>query len=300
MNDSFTKNTFIFETNSFLIITAAKIGSTWCKKNINGQLNDTDMLSTFYFDRYTFEIFNDDTFIKENDVNVYNKIKQIWNNFLEKKEERNLIILYRNPLHHFISSFIEDFIVKIIKKEAYPYFYYFLDTLPISNIEKNNFVKDYVYAENTKMIDESLFNKHQKIFKHLFELNFDYYITNKSYLEGHYTPWLSFVDLLINSNKIDNSKIKFIDIGDGPLEYQLKKYIKTNDDNPLTNYFETIEHSDNPKTFGHIKTSFFSIYHQTVIDIINDNPLYKKTVDNLLQFEILYYNKIKNNISKPI
>lgn len=281
----FDRNFFVaqfFLSDKFLLITHPKISHSWCKINIH---KDRALDTGFRINPMTFELNHrpQNLHSYQND-SKFMKINEIWNNFLQKKEKRDFIILYRNPVDHFISAFIQDFMLKGIHKDSLSFFYNFLNTLPVSTKERDNFLED--MKLKTNFFTPQSFIKYPIIWEHIFKVKFDFYINQGNFFAGHYTPWLSFINFLLNSKKIDENKIKFIDIYDAPLELQLKNYLSNN------NFKE--EYIFDKTKDGH--SQYFNLFKS----IINQNSKYRDTVNSILKNDIIYYDTLKKNNKSDI
>jgi len=270
-----------FYNDNFLLLTHPKLAHTWCKRNINGDFYlDTSYMLNFF----TLDISENPLAKNPISKEHFLSTKYIWNNFLEKKEERDLIILYRNPFDHFLSGFIQDFLKGIISIN----FHHFLNKIKISNKEKHEFLKDF-YTSDQK-INKITFEKHKVVWEHIAQFLFDYYIDSGKLIEGHYTPWMTFINMLLNHKKIDESKIKLIDIYDSPLEIQLKDYIPNNKLLKVnTKVFDKETQVFDKETRGNF------VYFDVIKKIINNNEKYKNLIYSLLKYEMIYYKNFKNN-----
>jgi hypothetical protein len=270
---------WFFYNDKFLLLTHPKLAHSWCKRNIN---KDANLDTSYTLDYFTLDI-SKNKLHKTNDENHFSTTKSIWESFLQKKEKRDLIILYRNPFEHFISGFVQDFLKNStsFNLSTKPFLHYFLDNIEITKKEKDNFLKDFNFSSGG--MNPTNYEKYKNIWDKIIEIKFDYYINSGSLIEGHYSPWVTFINYLISSDKIDKNKIKLIDIYDAPLEEQLQNYLS--DSNSLKRNLETYE--QNKKINSHQK------YFELIEKIINSNQFYKNIVYSLLKYEILYYNNFK-------
>ena len=97
-----------FYTDKVLLLTVPKISHSRCRQLFLGKKNQNDGFDvSFPISTKTFEFIG-------RDGNEYEmEVKNIWKGFLEKSEKRDLIFLYRNPLEHFISGFLKDWIKNV-------------------------------------------------------------------------------------------------------------------------------------------------------------------------------------------
>lgn len=274
MNSDHTPHLFrvnFFFNDKVLLLTVPKIAHSTSEKLFGYDVGK--IVSAIDVNKVTFSlIFNE----KELRDDYFIEVEKIWNNFLEKKEKRDLVILYRDPYEHFISGFMQDWIIKNITPITYPYFIYFINSLPGTIIEKNNFIKDFKNSQNG--LTPKLISKYKDISSELIKMNFDFYIKNANYAMGHYTPWLSFVQNLYYSNKIDVNKIKFFDIYEAPLEIQLKNYLEN-----VNTSIENLEYyKQNNYAFDMIKR------------MIETDVVFRATKNSIIGNEMVVYNKIKN------
>lgn len=263
----------IFFNDKILILTSPKIAHSLCKNSFLGKQVDT----TFYINTNTLEILDykssDNNEKKEVEIDYHNQVTTIWNNFLNKKEKRDFIILYRNPLEHFISAVMQERLNKFEKDGNFiPFFSYFIQSLPYSNYVKNNFMDEYL--KDDRGISPYLLEKYPEICGNIIKITLDYFLSGSDLTGGHFTLWLSFIQKLIQSEKIDNHKMKFIDIYDAPLQKQLASY---------HTFPESALHENRE----------FSYIHETIKKIIKDSPRLSSIVHNLIKYELIYYNEIK-------
>jgi len=262
----------VFYNDKVFLLTARKIAHSQCKKIFNFK-----SVEAFNVDLDTFEIQITNLNPPENLVKRYEDSNIIWNSFLEKSEKRDLVILYREPFEHFISSFFQDFKTNpnTANKLAFSsLFYYFLNHIPGSPLEKEQFISRY----NTEGLSEKLFYDHTNIFQEFIKMAFNYYISFGEYSHNHYTQWLTFISTLYNSDKIDKNKIKFVDIYENPIEVQLQPYFEK-------------------KLYNNVYTNYkvHNFIFKYITEIIIKNEKYNKIVTNILNSEIQFYKKIKNN-----
>jgi hypothetical protein len=276
-----------FYNDKFLLLTHPKLASSWCRLNVN---KDIDLDTYYNLNLFDFSISPGKTLYTTSQQH-FSTTKSIWESFLQKKEKRDLIILYRNPFEHFISGFIQDFLHHSYAFNFYttPFLHYFLDSIQISKKEKDDFLKE--YTSSSKGMTFSSYENHKNIWDKIIEIKFDYYINNGNIsgnmIQGHYSPWVTFINNLVSSNKIDKNKIKLIDIYDAPLEEQLQHYFSEN-------YFLKInqEKLDEKNKFkNNLK------YFTFIKNLINENKNYQNIVYSLLKYEIVYYQKLKKEFA---
>lgn len=260
----------LFKNEKVLLITAPKIAHSWCRRVF---LKNNNIDAAFEINTQNFNIIES---IEEKDDDYFNEVANIWNLLLEKKEKRDLIILYRNPIEHFVSAFMQDWLGNSIHPNNIQYFKFFIESLPFPNYIKNNFIEDYI--KHNSGLNSILITKYPEISIEIIKITMDYYLSLSKIENGHYTLWISFITKLFNSKKIDDRKIKFIDIYDNPLEVQLKNYIN----------FDGIDF------ISGANNSYFSYSHEPIKKIINNNIRFKYIIETILKYEIIYYNEIKN------
>jgi hypothetical protein len=257
---------FIYQFDNLLLFTHAKIASSWCKLNFIS--NDYEnILNT------SFKIDNNFNLHYNSDGELHNEqycqtIKNIWNSFNETNT-RDVIFLYRNPFEHFISAFIQDFFIgsdKIKKINV------ILNNIEYDEIQKNKFWKS--YKKNHYEFNKKILVKFPTICKIILQNVFEYRMKFFEMESGHFSFWMDFVDKISKSNKLKNSKIKYIDIYSNNLEKVLKPYLnKKEDDTEIYSY---------------------NFIFDIMSEVINESK-YKNYIHTNLEKEMSIYNKIKNN-----
>jgi len=268
----------MFQNEKILLITTRKIAHSRCIQIFGNELISDGTKN------FSFSVNNSDLTLAplnlQEESEYFNKINNTWNNFLQKKEKRDLVILYRDPLEQFISAFMQDFMSKMPHNSYYcinnALLYYFLENISASPLEKSNFLKK--YQENG--LSEEMFYSFNKIFVEFIKMFFEFFITSATYTDSHYSPWLTFVSHLYYSNKIDKNKIKFIDIYENPLEESLKNYF----DEPI----------EKVPTYNY-KYKRHNFLFDYMKNLIMNNKKYTNVTSSILSNEILFYNRIKNN-----
>lgn len=268
----------IFQNEKVLLLTTRKIAHSRCRQIFKDfLLSDGNELFNFSVRMSTLEL-EPSNIQKESEY--FEKINTIWNSFLEKKEKRDLVILYRNPIEQFISSFMQDFTYVPPHSNYFlldlALIHYFLQNISAPPLDKSIFLEKYKKNGLTK----DMFFEHNKIFVEFIKMFFEFYITNGTYSDSHYTPWLTFVSNLYYSDKIDKNKIKFIDIYENPLEKSLE------------NYFDEVI---KPVHRFDVKYKAHSFLFEYMENLIRSDRKYKNITENILNSDILFYNKLKNN-----
>ena len=266
----------IFENEKIVLLTVPKIAHSWCINNFLGK--GTDINSEFSINQYTFEITDVDYNDNQREDDYFKKINDIWSLILDKKEKRDLVILYRNPMEHFLSAFMQDYSNNFVPNSTnqQPYWEFFIDSLQVPSVIRSQFLSD---VTNTGKFDFDIILKYPDISKQIMIVNLDYYLKQGVFETGHYRMWLSFINKLITSDQIDRNKIKFVDIYDAPLEFQLKNVMS----------FKTKSAYD----FSGYTWSF-----NFLKNIIDNNVRYYETISSFLKYEFLYYNEIKLKYKK--
>jgi hypothetical protein len=278
INPEYYTHPIIFCNEKVLVLTTRKIAHSQCFRIFKKNLSNADKLN------YTFLIKYKDLNLSYNtnqtNIEYFNKVNEIWNRFLEKKEKRDLIIFYRNPIELFISSFMQDF-TKVPPKTHFnfsiieAFIFNFLQSLEGPPLEKSIFLEKYL----NEGLTEDLFYSHNKIYTDFIKMLFEYYITNGAYENSHYSQWMSFISHLYYSDKIDKGKIKFVDIYDAPIQYALQPYFEDNIIGDIKKH-EIREHNF---LFNFMKK------------LILSDERYVNITKNILNNEALFYEKIKNN-----
>ena len=264
----------IFYSDSVLLITTLKIAHSTCRDIF---IDDNPAInSSFIANTFDFKIKGEHR-LKEPQISYDNEIYQIWNNLLEKNENRDFLILHRDPYQHFISSFIEDFFHFDDRMggmgRAFIYDY-------IKSISDYREMAQDFHSEllNQREIDIDLIQKYPSILEPFINKLLQYCLIDHEPL-GHFSQWNSFICSLYNSNLFDKNKIKFSDIYEEPLEVSLKGYVSDELINPSIGLWKRYS-----PMFGYID------------GLIKSNPSFSESVDSLLKDEYIAYDKIKNQL----
>lgn len=268
----------IFENKKIVLMTVPKIAHSWCNTKFLGDDYADSIDSEFSVNQITFELSHKIHQDIERDDEYFKKIKKTWEALLDKKEKRDLVILYRNPLEHFLSAFMQDYSKNFYPNDLnkQPYWEYFVESLRVPSIVKSQFIND---IQKTNEFNSDIVIKYPEISKEIIQINFDYYLKHGNLEQGHYRTWLSFVNRLITSSTIDSNKVRFVDIYDAPLEVQLKNVVD-------------IENGPQYKNSTH------SWSFNTLTNLLQDNERYYDMVSTFLRYEMLYYQDIKERYKK--
>lgn len=272
----------IFYNDKIVILTTLKIGHSKCREiflgNQNSEIDSQFIINSSNFNLKPGPRESNSTIQSNYDDSIF----KIWNNFLKKEEKRELIILYRNPKEHLISAFMQDFFyVSENNNFGKAFIDLFLNTLNYDNHRKLEF-KDKLLRDG---INKELFKNYPSFTKPIINILLEYYLTRGEYLNinGHYTKWNTSIYLLYNSNLIDLHKIKFVDIYDNPIEIQLSNY--------LENYNVELNINDWKR-----HSYLFDYITNMILNISTLN----KIVNGILEYEFVFYNKIKSDMQHLI
>jgi len=271
-----------FYNEKLFLLTTRKLAHSKCfklfsnTKDIYHELKNQGISLNTTIDTRDYKLILNE---EQSNLDYYKTIDKIWESFLNKKEKRDIVILYRHPLEHFLSSFIQDYTYAI------PFFphngvinafiYYFLEGISASPTEKKEFLKRY----QKEGLSRKIFYDHNHIYLEVIKMLFEYYITMGDYHNGsHYSQWLTFISGLYYSNNIDRNKFKFIDIYKSPIQIQLQKYFE-----------EDIETKVDAEYRVH------NFLFDFLKNLVNENKRYQRIVETVINSELVFYNKIKNN-----
>lgn len=275
-------NLEVFQNNKLILLTTFKLAHSWCRDKF---LENKGINSTFSVvqNNYSFKLQQNSS---TRNQEYFYEIQLIWNSLLEKKEKRDIVVLYRNPIEHLISGFMQDFSplpLNFNNSEDIPQFktllHSYIYSLESPTEKKDSFIQKYLQNG----ITEKLFINYPILTKELIKLFFDYYLINAKYSNtSHFNLWLTFISNMYYSNLFDKNKFKFIDIYDDFLEIQLENYLE-NSVVPARNVLQQKSGRKHNYVFDYIK------------DLIHKNKKYYGIVSSLLYGELLFYEKIKNN-----
>lgn len=224
----------LFSNDKVFLITKPKFGHSWCRTKfepINSQLSDFN--TSFNIEFVDLKLEESVDSLNSISKEYYLTITALWKNILNKREPRDIVIVYRNPIEAWISGFYQDTFGRSSFQDIAntPFFYNFVKNLnEISDISKDEFLSDC----NDYISFFDIFNNanHYPILFEILNVYLDNYIQTSSFNDGHNTPYLPFIYKLLNTNMIDTSKIKLLDMYDAPFEVQLKNYMNYQDIDP--------------------------------------------------------------------
>jgi hypothetical protein len=255
-------NCLIFHNENLLLFTQPKIASSWCKKHF---FNNSNEIHPSFIINKNLELIDSSGEYNEKNKENQKFIKNIWNS-LDEKNSRDIVFLFRNPLEHFISAFVQDFLIgdentnrilKNLQNKDLDKKNEFLDKYKINNFEfSNNIIKNYFEISKKILTDE---------FKNRIE--------NYSFEYGHFSLWLTLVNNLSTSNKLSKYDIQYIDIYSDDLKNKIGKYFNSIDESPIYSY-----------------KFIFDILKEII-----DKSEYKDYIYENLKNEIFIYNKLKIN-----
>jgi len=280
----------VINTSNLWIITKEKIASSWLKTHFNYEW------VYIKFNLQTLEIEIEEYENQDNrmiHLDSYNEIsqkfKQEWNSFRNNLEsEKKFMFLIRNPIHKFISGWIQDNIIRKVnsgfleqeQKRLYNFF---------SNTEVDNFIQ---YIRDTiqkqSLLRSQYFpdvNEIPLVYKDIYEEfilpsddSFFKQNTNSLFIDmttGHSEQDLFMIwnILFKNPYNLNLNKIKILDIDNENLEDVL-----VNDYNISINKKNTFYHARGPYLKN--KTYTYMIKHHRIINTICNLQLF-------LWFEII-------------
>ena len=206
-----------------IVITKLKLGHSKCRELFLGHAS-SNIDTHFMCDFHTLQI-SEGRNLTPSDYST--DFTNIWNSVLNKTEKRDIVLIYRNPVSAWLSGFYQD--TTNMHDNSYfkdtPYFTEYINSLKHNNEVKQNFLKDFTNELNLR----TLFKKEEyiPIISDIITKNLDYYMLNNKLGKAHTKSWIPFIYKLINSNQIDTTKIKLLDLYDAPLEIQLNNYLNT-------------------------------------------------------------------------
>lgn len=257
----------IFTNPIIFLLTHPKIASSWCHN-----LLEDDNVNTSFFINDKFELSYTTEGLKEN-KDYFDKVQKDWNDFLNKRQDKKFIILYRNPIEHFLSAFMQENFYSETFDD-----YYFSEVFPkitydinSETEDKNQFIE--MFKNNRFEFNKKIISSFPEITKKVFKNRFEIRMENNSFESGHFSYWLSFIEKISNSSQFEHIDFKYIDIYEQDLRLSLNE--------------ELIKEVD-------MKSKLFS--HKFSFDItkdILDESKYKELFYEKMEKEMIIYNKLK-------
>jgi hypothetical protein len=186
----------LFSTDTGLIFTKPKIATTYLRSLSN---SDMPMFSSTLNNIHDFKYLHKVGFHHPNQSNQrvdYSHILDTINNdvnlLVNNNLKKDVVILYRNPIKRCIAAFVQDNLHDLLDVHFHK---------KEISIQSDVNLLDKLITGRIKLMPRS----------------------------SHNTPWLVFVNELINSSIIDKSKLKLIDIDSGDISNTVKKYFNNHE-----------------------------------------------------------------------
>lgn len=294
-NNSFYQQPQLFWNDKVFVITKPKIAHSLCRDIFVGREDGWKLPGTgFIMNPVTFEMNPKHiTEIPEENKKwqeKYNKEGiEIWNNFLNKKEKRDLIILYRNPYEHFLSGFTQDTLIfnnLPCGKMLQPLLTIWVNTIDIDESQgyKNKFVNRFIENREGYGGFVGLLKEFPTITTKLIEMLFRNHINNGFYTAGHYSSWLSTIYPLYDGGIVDKNKVKFIDIYEDSLFKVLDPYVEK--------WPEYLEEQRESKRYKNRNTIY-----EILDNLIANDDSWQKIIKHSIEADMIVFNKIKNLVN---
>ena len=289
----------MFWNNKIVLVTKPKIAHSLCRKiflgnhDVNVRWKMKELQTGFRVDPVTFKMtaenrYTNNTPEDEKWQDEYdNDAILIWDNILRGVDDRDLILLYRNPYEHFLSGFVQDtlFFDDVSKggRMLEPLLRVWIDSMKdikVGSAYKDKFINTLTQNQASFGGFIQLLELFPDITSRLLELLFKQHIERVLYTRGHYTRWLSFAFLLYESGRIDKSKIKFIDTYEDNLFNSLDPYVDkwpdfVNDERRQSNYKGK------------------SPLYKVLDEMISHNSDWTNVIEHSIETDMIAYNKIK-------
>jgi hypothetical protein len=260
----------IYPTDTSVFITIQKVAST-----LLGSLFDDSEKTGMGFD-YSIDIQNKKIICAENVIGtLQQKVLNEFDAIFSNTSDKNIIILYRNPINRLKSSIIEDFNSIITSTDHTDFTQDLLFKLFNASPRVQEFIKinaDSFYLSEFDETDDEIINFLKKSFSFYIE-----FLSNSNFNNAHSNDYLKNFYNLIHSNIFDERKIILCDIDSKLLT-------------PLLNKFSIFPDYEN---HTHSNGIFLPIIDQILSDITNTN-IYSKYTEKI-QSEYEYYELLKKH-----
>lgn len=276
-NRKYNQQFTVLETEKFFIIVTSKGGSSITQNLLETNdliLNDfydrKSLSHTFYKDYECF-INPSTTYPKESPESIKEMV-----NLIDGKSKKDLILVTRNPIHKWMSGTIQD-IQSSIADSSW--------VSELFDIPYNSKIKTQEDQDNeNKLISKILIYRLKSLFKN-----------KASTLDGHSMLYNEiFYQFLTLNDKIDNSKLKIVDI-DNP-NHDLVQVI--------SEYFPSIKIDESATSYWTHRMNWNDIYGDLSNTLLkqDDEWLYNlitSEINNDYHYYRLILSKFKNNLYKP-
>lgn len=265
----------IYSSKKLIVISIVKVATRYLDRLFGKQ-------ERTYFNDIKFDYNNGFIIIPDNEnipENILNDIKLI----NEKKNKKDILILYRNPYERLISGIIQDFESDINHSKKNLLFDLLLDYhINLYGNKNNSEIENDVYY---KYIQKSIFKNYNDINFNLVEfykISLEKYIlynfTSNKISSRHTSNYIYLLHTIISKNILfDSNKITLIDIDKN--KNILKDFLKKYD---IVSKEEKLKENDSNK-----------LPKSIVNDLISTNLKLNNLIKLYIQDEIFFYNQLK-------
>lgn len=279
----------VYMNKNLFVICAPKVGSRFMESLWNIKKTDVTLPPTFNSNNLKSLHISLDNLapIIEYDKNLeYDEDKyreslvSEWNKIIDKKSEKKLIVLYRNPIERFKSGIVQDFAATQPNQNNNRAQLFYTKELLINNKFDNEliqiFLTEFMYLleDSTSFPEESdpdferIYKKCEELYKYLLKIYTYHAVTLGT---PHYTEYLSILHRLETEyNLFEN--ITYLNL----------------DNNELSKFFEK-ETKDN-KELDKSKWTNINNGKQIVSDFIDNDTYLRKNLNHLLSIDLETYS----------
>jgi hypothetical protein len=289
LTDKYEITLNVYMNKNFFVICAPKVGSRFMENLWLINKTDVQLPPTFDSNNVkSLHISSDNLapLVEFENKNGYDEEKyrdsliSEWNKIIDKKSEKKLIVLYRNPLERFKSAIVQDFAASQPNQHNNrAQLFYTKELLINQNFDADLikvFLTEFMYLleDNTSFPEvfdedfERVYKKVEKLYNYLIKIYTYHAVTNGT---PHYTEYISILHRLETEYNIFEN-ITYLNL----------------DNNELSKFFEK-ETKDN-KALDKINFSNVNNGKQIVSDFIKNDTYLRKNLRHLLKVDLETYS----------
>lgn len=257
---------FLAENEKSFVITKPKVASRFVQSLYQGSTHEIRIENTLEISPY-FEVTNEAS-------KSYNRLLDV------KTNNKEIFLIYRNPLKRYISGVIEDILVSIGQENFNERFFL------RSYLSKNN-IEPYYLFEQLKENESNrnfLLNEEFKSFLDDVLNDFFYWQVQTTPIFSHHSsPYMVIYDKILKSQKIDNRKVHLINLDNekNNLSEILKPFVSD------ATHIETSEQISSKQSH--------KVFYSYVNNMIENNVFFKDLVDNVCSLDFYFYDEFEKS-----
>jgi hypothetical protein len=274
-----------FSSDKLILITSNKVASRYCSLFFeNGGVNNygvqIDVDSDFNLVSYNLAHNYSSLYTLKDTIAITNLQKE-WSDFLNKKNKKDVLFLYRDPGERTISGIVQEFIVVITDLQ-----HNFITKL---FIEKTYSEKIYTEFINNS-VDSILKNGNKDLYNIYYNFLSEYIKYESSTLtqKHHIRPYLLYLYDFIKNYNLDKNKIHLLDIDNSESDIET-----------ILNKYGLEKKISNSEKFARASNGEIKKIVEKIISEAPDNKANHELftairyITNMIEMETIFFEKIK-------